>query len=73
VFATFTAQTEAVNYGQTVPMLGGAKCPRGAGLASAEGVGVIEIDLPDGVRVYVDGGVNKKVLRRVLSALRVSG
>jgi hypothetical protein len=36
-----------------VPMAAGAVCPRGAGLALAERVGVIEIDLPDGVRVRV--------------------
>ena len=50
-----------------------AVCPRGAGLALAERVGVIEIDLPDGVRVRVDSSVNEKALRRVLSALRGSG
>ena len=43
-------------------------CPRGTGLALAERVGVIEIDLPDGVRVRVDSGVNEKALRRVLAA-----
>jgi transposase len=48
----------------------GAVRPRGAGLALAERVGVIEIDLPDGVRVRVDSGVNEKALRRVLLALR---
>ena len=48
-------------------------CPRGAGLALAERVGVIEIDLPDGVRVRVDSGVNEKALRRVLSAVRGLG
>ena len=51
----------------------GAVCPRGAGLALAERVGVIEIDLPDGVRVRVDSGVNEKALRRVLSAVRGLG
>jgi hypothetical protein len=34
---------------------------------------VIEIDLPDGVRVRVDSGVNEKALRRVLSAVRGLG
>ena len=48
-------------------------CPQSAGLALAERIGVIEIDLPDGARVRVDSGVNEKVLRRVLSALRGSG
>ena len=50
-----------------------AVCPRGAGLALAERVGVIEIDLPEGVRVRVDSSVNEKALRRVLSALRGAG
>ena len=48
----------------TVPMAAGAVCSRGAGLALAERVGVIEIDLPDGVRVRIDSGVNEKALRR---------
>jgi transposase len=39
----------------------------------AERAGVIEIDLPSGVRVRVDSGVNEKALRRVLSALRRAG
>jgi transposase len=56
-----------------VPMAAAAVCPRGVGLALAERAGVIEIDLPDGVRVRVDSGVNEKALRRVLSALRGSG
>jgi hypothetical protein len=43
------------------------------GLALAERVGVIEIDLPDGVRVRVDSSVNEKALRRVLAALRGPG
>ena len=44
--------------------------PAGTGLALAERAGVIEqIDLPDGVRVRVDSGVNEKALRRVLSAV----
>lgn len=51
----------------------GATCPRGASLALAERIGVIEIDLPDGARVRVDSGVNEKALRRVLSALRGFG
>jgi aconitase B len=45
----------------------------GTGLALAERVGVIEIDLPEGVRVRVDSGVNEKALRRVLSAVRGLG
>ena len=55
------------------PRVPSAVCPRGAGLALAERVGVIEIDLPDGIRVRIDGSVNEKALRRVLSALRGSG
>jgi len=43
---------------------------RGAGLTLAERVGVIEIDLPDGVRIRLDGGVSEKALRRVLLAVR---
>ncbi|HEY3794698.1 MAG TPA: hypothetical protein VGM09_22975 [Bradyrhizobium sp.] len=48
-------------------------CQRGAGLAVAERVEVIEIDLPDGIRVRVDSSVKRKALRRVLSALRGLG
>ena len=59
--------------GPPVPMVAGAIGSRGAGLALAERAGVIEIDLPDGVRVRVDGTVNEKALRRVLSALRAAG
>jgi hypothetical protein len=55
-------------------MSAGAVCPRRAGLALAERVGVIEIDLPGGVRVRVDSSVStRKALRRVLLALRGSG
>ena len=39
----------------------------------AERAGIIEIDLPDGVRVRVDGSVNEKALQRVLSAVRGLG
>jgi transposase len=56
-----------------MPMTTGVVCPRGTGLALADRVGVIEIDLPDGVRVRVDSGVNEKALRRVLSAVRGLG
>lgn len=45
---------------------------RGAGLALAERVGVIEIDLPGDVRIRLDGGVNEQALRRVLLAVRQS-
>jgi transposase len=64
---------EASGRGPMMPMTTGAVGPRGTGLALAERAGVIEIDLPDGVRVRVDSGVNEKALRRVLSALRGSG
>jgi transposase len=59
--------------GASVPIAAGAVCRRGTGLALAERVGVIEIDLPDGVRVRVDSGVNEKALRRVLAAVRGLG
>lgn len=45
-------------------------CSRGTGLALAGRTGVMEIDLPQGVRVRVDGGVDELALRRVLSAVR---
>jgi transposase len=47
-----------------------ASASRGAGLTLAERIGVIEIDLPDGVRIRLDGGVSEKALRRVLAALQ---
>jgi transposase len=72
-FVQIGVVTEASGDSSIVPTAVGAVCPRGAGLALAERVGVIEIDLPDGARVRVDGGVNEKALRRVLSALRGSG
>jgi len=56
-----------------MPMTTGAVSPRVTGLALAERVGVIEIDLPGGARVRVDSGVNEKALRRVLSAIRGLG
>jgi transposase len=65
--------TDASDDNSTVPMVPGPACSRGAGLTLAERVGVIEIDLADGVRVRVDSSVNEKALRRVLSALRRSG
>jgi aconitase B len=45
-------------------------CARGTGLALAGRAGVMEIDLPEGVRVRVDSGVDELALRRVLSAVR---
>ncbi len=47
-----------------------AACPRGSGLSLAERVGVIEIELPDGVRLRVDDHVSEKALRRVLAAMK---
>jgi hypothetical protein len=48
----------------------GAAGARGAGSALAGRAGVMEIDLPEGVRVRVDGGVDEMALRWVLSAVR---
>jgi transposase len=72
-FVQIGVVTDAPGDSLRVPTTAGAMCPRGAGLSLAERVGVIEIDLPDGARVRVDGSVNEKALRRVLSALRGSG
>jgi len=46
---------------------------RGTGLTLAERVGVIEIELPAGVRVRVDDRVSEKALRRVLAAVKAAG
>ena len=72
-FVQLGVVADASGESSTVPMGVSAVCPRGAGLALAERVGVIEIDLPDGVRVRVDSSVNEKALRRVLAALRGPG
>jgi transposase len=72
-FVQLGVVADATGESPRASMAAGAVCPRGAGLALAERVGVIEIDLPDGVRVRVDNSVNEKALRRVLSALRGSG
>ena len=72
-FVQLGVVADASGESSTVPMGVGAVCPRGAGLALAERVGVIEIDLPDGARVRVDSSVNEKALRRVLAALRGPG
>lgn len=45
---------------------------RSAGLSLAAPTGVMEIDLPEGVRVRVDSGVDEPALRRVLTAVRRS-
>ena len=47
----------------------GASTP-GVGLAVAGRSGVMEIDLPDGVCVRVDSGIDEQALRRVLAAVR---
>jgi transposase len=47
----------------------GAAYPRDARLALAARAGVMEIDLPQGVRVRVDSAVDEMALQRVLSAL----
>jgi transposase len=72
-FVQLGVVADASGESSTVPMGVGAVCPRSAGLALAERVGVIEIDLPDGVRVRVDSSVNEKALRRVLATLRGPG
>ena len=62
--------TEATETDQLALPAASAACPRGTGLSLAERVGVIEIDLPDGVRVRVDDHVSEKALRRVLAAMK---
>jgi transposase len=72
-FVQLGVVSDASGQGPMMPMTAGAVSPRGTGLALAERIGVIEIDLPEGVRVRVDSGVNEKALRRVLSAVRGLG
>lgn len=72
-FVQLGVVTDASGQSPPVPITAGAIGHRGVGLALAERAGIIEIDLPDGVRVRVDSGVNEKALRRVLSALRGLG
>ena len=72
-FVQLGVVTDASGPSPPVPITARAIGPRGRGLALAERAGVIEIDLPDGVRVRVDSGVNERALRRVLSALRGTG
>jgi transposase len=72
-FVQLGVVADAQDHTPAMPMTADATCPRGTALASAERAGVMEIDLPDGVRVRVDGGVDEKALRRVLSALRGLG
>jgi len=56
--------------GPTRRMAAGPACARDMGTALAGHAGVMEIDLPEGVRVRVDGGVDETALRRVLLAVR---
>ncbi|MGC2199962.1 MAG: transposase [Stellaceae bacterium] len=72
-FVQLDVVAEASSESSAMPMTAGMVCPRGTGLALAGRAGVIEIDLPNGVRVRVDSGVNDKALRRVLSAVRGLG
>ena len=64
---------EASGHSRALRMPADMPCPRGAGLALAERVGIIEIDLPDGTRVRVDGSINERALRRVLAAVKALG
>jgi transposase len=56
--------------GSALRMACGPTCGRGARSALPERAGVMEIELPDGVRVRVDGSVDELALRRVLAAVR---
>jgi len=58
--------------GPALRMAAGVVGTRGAGSALSERAGVIEIDLPEGVRVRVDGAIDEMALRRVLAAVRGS-
>jgi transposase len=62
-FVQLGVVADAPGQRRPVQMRSGAVCPRETGLALAEGVGVIEIDLPDGVRVRADAGINEKAPR----------
>ncbi len=72
-FVQLGVVADASGQSPAVGMTACTVCARGTGLALAERAGVIEIDLPDGVRLRVDGAVNEKALRRVLSAVRRLG
>ena len=67
-FVQLGVVAEAAEQNPAMPMTAGAPGPRGTGLTLAERAGVIEIDLPEGVRVRVDGSVTEKALRRFLLA-----
>jgi transposase len=70
-FVQLGVVTDPSDQSLAMPMATDALGPRG--LALAERAEVIEIDLPDGIRVRLDSTVNEKALRRVLSALRATG
>ena len=71
--ATRPGPTEFIQLG-VVPSDGGSTMRMSAGAtwgpALAERAGVMEIELPEGVRVRVDGGVDEAALQRVLAAVR---
>lgn len=69
-FVQLGVVTDASDQTRPLPITADAIEPRGSGLALAERAGVIEIELPDGVRVRVDGGVEELALRRVLAVVR---
>jgi transposase len=62
--------TDRSDAGPGLRLAAGTADARGVAPALAERAGAMEIDLPHGVRVRVDGGVDEMALRRVLSALR---
>jgi transposase len=57
--------------GESRPLLAPAEAQRSRPPQASEGgAGAIEIALPNGVRICVDGRVNEKALSRVLRAMR---
>ena len=64
----------ALAVGSSSTVVSGASSPRTAlpRPGMDERPGVIEIDLPDGVRLRVDAFVNERALRRVLAVLKVT-
>lgn len=71
-FIQLGAIADPLREASAIRMSAGAVGARGAGSGLAQWAGVIEIDLPEGIRVRVDGGVDEMALRRVLAALRGS-
>jgi transposase len=61
---------DTANAGSAMRMPAGATWRQKVGAALAERPGVMEIDLPAGVRVRVDGSVDEAALRRVLAVVR---